>query len=223
VLNAIDEVPLAASHIYIDGQMATLTVQNCITGPIVARAGAFQTLNGSIVQAVPLKGDPSSSVALQSDSGSAALSQTTVLGQINLHELAASECILDDVATVENSQAGCVRFSTLATGNNLHAPYRCAIVPPVSGILESRAFGAPNYARVSAGADLCILADPTALPAPSVLHGASNGGQPGAFCSEQQALTQRGVAAKLAEYSPVSLTPVWVDADLNANNNGGKP
>jgi hypothetical protein len=225
VLNAIDEVPLAASHIYIDGQVATLTVQNCITGPIVARAGAFQTLvvNGSIVQAVPLKGDPSSFVALQSDSGSAALSQTTVLGQINLHELAASECILDDVATVENSQAGCVRFSTLATGNNLHAPFRCAIVPPVSGILESRAFGAPNYARVSAGADLCILADPTALPAPSVLYGASNGAQPGAFCSERQALTQRGVAAKLAEYSPVSLTPVWVDADLNANNNGGKP
>ena len=61
MLNAIDEVLLAPSHIYNDGQAATLTVQNCITGPIVARAGAFQTLivNGSIVQAVPLKGDPS--------------------------------------------------------------------------------------------------------------------------------------------------------------------
>jgi hypothetical protein len=219
VLTAIDGVPLSPSHIYIDGQVATFTVQNCITGPIVARNGAFENLviNGSIVQAVAP--DPA---ALQSDSGSTALSRTTVLGKISLHELGASECILDDVATVENSQAGCVRFSTLAAGHNLHAPYRCATVPPVSGIMESRAYGDPNYARVSAGADLSILVDPTSKPVPSVLYGAANGAQPGAFCAEQQALTQRGLAQKLEEYSPISLTPVWVDADLSADKTNGE-
>jgi hypothetical protein len=221
VLSGIDGVKLAPSHIYIDGQVATLTVQNCITGPIAARNGAFKNLvvNNSILQAMP-----PDTAALQSDAGSAALSRTTVLGRINLHELSASECILDDVATVENSQAGCVRFSTLALGHNLHAPYRCATVAPVSSILESRGFGDPNYARVSAGADLAIIADLNTMPAPSVLYGAANGAQPGAFCAEQKALTQRGLAAKLEEYAPISLTPVWVDADLAVNKDiGGTP
>jgi hypothetical protein len=213
-LAAIDGVALAASHILVEGQVASLVVQNCVTGPIVARGGAIAqlTVTDSIVQATTAEASP---YAISADSGAASLSRVTVLGRIALHALSASECILDDVATVENSQAGCVRFSTLAQGHNLHSPYRCATVAPVCGILESRDFGDPNYARVGPGADLWVAPDPTAQPAPSVLGGATNGAQPGAFCAERQALTQRGLAQKLEEYSPIGLAPVWVDADLH--------
>lgn len=153
-------------------------------------------------------------LALGADSGSASLARTTVLGPVVLHQVSASECILDDVATVDDPQAGCVRFSTLAAGNNLHAPYRCATVPPRGPILQSRQFGAPAYARLRADADRAILPGLPGQPAASVRQGAANGAEPGAFAGEAQALAQRGLAQKLEEYSPIGLTPVWVDADL---------
>jgi hypothetical protein len=221
VLTAIDGVSLAPSHLYIEGQIGTLTLDSCITGPIQTRSGgafAMLTINNSIVQSVL------SEPALQSITGSAQLSRTTVLGTATLHELSASECIFDDIATVQNAQAGCVRYSTLAAGNNLHTPFRCASVPPVSDIFESRAFGQPNYARLSAGADFAVLpAAQPQQPPPSVLTGAASGAQPGAFCAEQQALLQRGLAFKLEEYSPAGLIPVWVDAEMNIPDNEGMP
>jgi hypothetical protein len=236
-LAAADGMLLAPSRIFIDGQIATLTVQNSITGPIIARAGAFASLivNRSIIQAAgisPPSVSPGHGVspppvypphaAILAQAGAVALSQTTILGQLRVHRLSASECILDDIATVDDSQDGCVRFSTIAYGSNLHAPFRCAVTAPVSDIFESRAFGSPLYARLSAGADFAILPN-TAKPPPSVLYGASNGAQPGAFCAEQQALIQRGLAAKLQEYAPASLTPVWVDADARMPGAKGTP
>lgn len=218
-LTGIDGLELEPSHIFIDGQINQLTLINCITGPVVARAGSFATLSvsGSIIQNIAPHG-----LAIEAASGMVALSRTTILGRMQVHKISASECILDDVARVDDSQDGCVRFSTLAAGHNLHAPYRCATVPPVADIFDSRAFGRPDFARVSAGADLALLPS-KAKPAPSVLYGAANGAQPGAFCAEQQALTQRGLAEKLEEYTPASLIPVWVDADLKLPGQKGTP
>ncbi len=116
-----------------------------------------------------------------------------------------------------------MRYSTLAAGHNLHAPFRCASVKPVSSIFESRAFGRPNYARLSAGADLAVLPAPNVKPAPTVLSGAANGAQPGAFCAEMQALLQSGLAQKLQEYTPAGLIPVWVEPELKIPGNEGTP
>jgi hypothetical protein len=212
LLKGIDGLPLAPTHLYIEGQIGTLIINSCITGPIQTKGGgAFTTLviNNSIVQAV------ASEPAISSVAGKAQLSRTTVLGKVSLDELSASECIFDDVATVENAQAGCVRYSTLALGHDLHSPFRCATVLPLSDIFESRAFGQPQYARVGAGADFAVLPAPHVQPPPSVLTGAAAGGQPGAFCAEQQAQLARGLAAKLEEYAPAALVPVWVDAETN--------
>jgi hypothetical protein len=154
-------------------------------------------------------------LALGADSGVVNLARTTVLGPTVVHQLSASECILDEVATVDDPQEGCVRFSTLATGNNLHKPYRCATVPVRGPIFQSRRFSDPGYARLRADADRAIIAGTSQTQTvPSVLYGAANGAQPGAFRSEAQALAQRGLAQKIEEFAPISLTPVWVDADL---------
>ncbi len=208
--SAIDKVPLAPSHIFVAGDVNVLSLDHCITGPIQKQGtGTIATLTAtdSIIQSF------SPDLALLASSGSAKLTRTTVLGRVQLHRLSASECILDDVATVDDPQDGCVRYSTLATGNNLHSPYRCASVPVGGPIFQSRDFGSPEYARLRPDADEAILPGGPTLTAPSVLNGAQNGAEPGAFAAEAQALTRTGLAQKLAEYAPIGLTPVWVSAD----------
>lgn len=220
ILTAIDGVALNPVRLTITGAVGTLALNNCITGPILMTGtGNFVTLRteNCIIQSIT--NDP----AITATAGAALFSRTTILGRVKLHELAASECIFDDVARVDNSQAGCVRFSTLALGHNLHAPYRCASVPAESGIFDSRAFGRPDYARLTAGADAFVVKAAHVEPPPSVLYGAANGAQPGAFCAENQALISRGLAAKLAEYMPANLIPVWVDADVTLPNSKAVP
>jgi hypothetical protein len=211
---AIDGLPLAPSHIVVSGTVGVLSLDHCITGPIrTAEGGAIAALSAtdSIVQCLP--GDPAAAHALLATSGAATLTRTTVLGALQLHRLSASECILDEVATVDDPQDGCVRYCTLAAGHNLRAPYRCATVPPRGPIFRSRDFGDPDYARLRPDADQAIPPGGTAMPPPSVLGGAQNGAEPGAFAAEAQALTLAGLAQKFAEYAPIGLNPVWVSAD----------
>jgi hypothetical protein len=122
----------------------------------------------------------------------------------------ASECIFDEVARVEDPQHGCVRFCAYAQGSSLHAPYRSVAVPPRGPLFESRQFGRPNYAKLRRDADAAIIAP---QPGDSILGGAQNGAEMGAFCLERIALKRRGLALKYQEFMPINLTPVWIDAD----------
>ena len=149
-------------------------------------------------------------LALGGASGETALSRCTVLGPSAVHWLSASECILDDVAAVEDTQHGCVRFSAYARGSVLHAPYRSVTIPPKGPVFRSRSFGDPNYARLDRLADAAII-DPEA--GDSILGGAQNESEMGAFKLENIALIKRGLALKYEEYAPLGVYPVWIDAD----------
>jgi hypothetical protein len=122
----------------------------------------------------------------------------------------ASECILDEIANVEDPQHGCVRFCAYAQGSGLHAPYRSVAVPPRGPLFESRRFGRPNYAKLRRDADAAILGP---QPGDTILGGAQDDAEMGAFCLERIALKRRGLAAKYLEFMPISVTPVWIDAD----------
>ena len=50
-------------------------------------------------------------------------------------------------------------------------------------------------------------------PGDTILGGAQNGAEMGAFCLERIALKRRGLALKYQEFMPINLTPVWIDAD----------
>lgn len=149
-------------------------------------------------------------LALSLTGGDTHLVRTTVLGPTWTHRLAASECVLDDVARVEDAQRGCVRFSVYAEGSNLHAPYRCLKVPAACSLFDSRVFGRPEYGRIRGSADHFII-----VPGPhDSIHGcAEDGAEPGAFHSERVTLKRRGVGQKYLEYMPIGVTPVWIDAD----------
>jgi hypothetical protein len=160
-------------------------------------------------------------LALGFSGGTAALSRCTVLGPTYVGVLSASECVLDDVVTVEDAQAGCVRFSAYAQGSQLHAPYRSVTVPAHAPLFLSRAFGNPDFARLRSDADAQILpgtggsscgaTEPDATA--TILAGAQNGAEMGAYCLEAITLKRQGLAFKLEEYAPVGQLPVWIDAD----------
>ena len=149
-------------------------------------------------------------LALGFASGTVSLSRCTILGPSATHRMQASECIFDEVARVEDPQHGCVRFCAYAQGSSLHAPYRSVAVPPRGPLFESRQFGRPNYAKLRRDADAAIIAP---QPGDSILGGAQNGAEMGAFCLERIALKRRGLALKYQEFMPINLTPVWIDAD----------
>jgi hypothetical protein len=164
-------------------------------------------------------------LALGFAEGTVSLLRCTVLGPSYTHRLSASESILDDVATVEDPQSGCVRFTAYAKGSNLHQPYRSVDITPGAPIFESRSFGRPEYAKLRSDADAQILApgmggsgcgDPSNAPPAkpgTILQGAQNGSEIGIYCLEGIALKRRGLALKFEEYSPIGQLPVWIDVD----------
>lgn len=209
---AIDGVPLAPVHLWIEASIGTLTLERCISGPIRTRNGGAveqMTATDSIIQAIatPAGND----YALQSDIGTISLARCTVLGRAAVHRLEASECVLDDVAIAEDTQHGCVRFCAYAQGSALHAPYRSVMVPPVVGqLFVSRCFGEAHYARLRRLADAAIIDPQTG---DTILGGAQSGSEMGAFTGEKMTLRKRGLEIKFEEYAPLGVLPVLIDAD----------
>jgi hypothetical protein len=209
---AIDGMPLAPVHLWVQASITTLTLECCITGPIRTQgAGVIEQLTAtdSIIQAIPTGGG-ATDYALQTEVGAVSLARCTVLGPSAIHRLDASECILDDVTIAEDTQHGCVRFCALAQGSAVHAPYRSVSVPPAGPIFMSRRFGEPDYARLFRLADSAIIAP---LTGDTILGGAQNGSEMGAFQGEGVTLKKRGLVLKFEEYAPLGVYPVWIDAD----------
>lgn len=160
-------------------------------------------------------------LALGLSEGAVSLRRSTVLGPTYTHQLSASECILDDVASVEDAQAGCVRFTAFASGSTLHQPFRCVQIAPGAPLFETRNFGQPEYVRLRPDADTFILAPGAAVNTCSsanpytetILAGAENTSEMGVYCLAQVPLKRRGLALKFEEYAPIGQLPVWIDAD----------
>ena len=160
-------------------------------------------------------------LALGFSEGIVSLSRCTVMGPTYTHRMQASESILDEMATVDDPQYGCVRFTAYATGSNLHQPYQSVQVVPQAPLFETRAFGRPEYAKLRSDADSWIVtAAGGGSPCTSgdtvgntILGGAQNGSEMGAYCLEGIPLKRRGLALKFEEYAPIGQLPVFIDLD----------
>ena len=141
---------------------------------------------------------------------SALRARCTILGRCAIHRLNASECIFDDVTVAADEQDGCVRFSAIADGSKVHAPYRSVAIPARAPIFRSRAFGDPSYARLYRLCDNAILRP---KPGDTILGGAQNGSEMGVWQSQGITLKKRGLALKFEEYAPLGVFPVWIEAD----------
>ncbi|HEY6393611.1 MAG TPA: hypothetical protein VIX89_20180 [Bryobacteraceae bacterium] len=203
---ALDGKALAPVRLLIKGRIRNMTIERSIVSAIRAVSGGsvdHMTISGSIVQAIP-DGGPSDN-AIEEGTGVVNLTRSTVLGKISVHQLHASECILDDVATVVNPQDGCVRFTAWSTGSVLPRRYESVEIAPGAPIFTSRVFGRPGYAQLLATADQARISG-----ANSIGQGAQNGSEMGAFAREQNAIKERSLLIKYQEFMPLGLVPVVV-------------
>jgi hypothetical protein len=151
-------------------------------------------------------------LALALTDGDVILSRCTVLGAIAVHRLQASECILWDVAQVDDTQHGCVRFSVWAVGSQLPRQYESVRIAPEASLFTSTDFGQPGYGQLLPTVDAAIL--PTAGPAPpstpSIATGAQNGSEMGAYSRDLNPIKERGLLIKYQEFMPAGLVPVVI-------------
>jgi hypothetical protein len=226
---AADSRELVPTRLWIEeGTIGTLTIERSITGPIHTRAGGkveALVITDSIVQAIPnstpgtlsspLDSPPKplpADAALALDDGEVQLFRCSVLGEIFVHKLDASECILSDYAQVDDTQHGCVRFTAWADGSVLPRKYESVRIPPGAPLFTSTDFGQPGYLQLLPTADSAILplADPTATPQNTISAGAEDGSEMGAFAREKNPIKERGLLIKFQEFMPVGLIPVVI-------------
>jgi hypothetical protein len=210
--------PLLPTRLWIEATITDLTAARCILGAVRTRkgstgkAGLVSTLSLSetIIQALPDASEGGDGTALNFADGMASLSRCTVLGPAVLHQADISESILRDPATVDDAQAGCVRFSAWASGSTLPRKYESVTIPGGAALFTSTSFGQPGYGQLLASADAAILPMPLApgAPAPSILAGAADGSEMGAFAREKTPQKLRGLTLKFQEFMPAGLTPV---------------
>jgi hypothetical protein len=209
--------PLSPTRLLIQEgtRIRNLNIDRCILGPIRTVAGGPTVAGGSvdsmnisdsIIQQIPEGGtDRDAIYAIKEGTGVVNLTRSTVLGKMSVHRLHASECILDDVAIVENAQDGCVRFTAWSTGSVLPRPYESIEIAPQAPLFTSRVFGQPGYAQLLLTADQARLSG-----ASSILRGAQNGSEMGAFAREKNAIKEQSLLVKYQEFMPLGLVPVVV-------------
>jgi len=145
--------------------------------------------------------------AIEMASGLANISRSTILGPMRLHRLEASECILDDVVNVINTQDGCVRFSAFASGSKLPRQYESVCVAPRAPLFTTREFGQPAYAQLLASVDNAIVAGAAGA---TIAMGAADGSEMGAYARDKNPIKQQSILIKYQEYMPLGLVPVII-------------
>jgi hypothetical protein len=150
--------------------------------------------------------------ALALGDGSVSLSRCTILGRIVVHRLQASECILQDLAQVDDTQDGCVRFTAWSDGSIVPRQYESVRIPPAAPLFTSTDFGQPGYAQQLPMADAEILppSSPATAPQNTISAGAEDGSEMGAYARDRNPIKQRALLLKFEEFMPAGLVPVVV-------------
>lgn len=203
---AADGRDLIPCRLWVEGAVKSLNIDRSIVGPIQTRSGGEienLTITNSIAQAVGP--DPAITMSI----GLANLSRCTILGPASLHRLEASECILDDVVTVINTQDGCVRFSAWAAGSVIPRQYESVMIAARAPLFTSVDFGQPAYAQLIASVDAAII---TGAKDAAISTGAQDGSEMGAFARDKNPIKERSILIKYQEYMPLGLVPVIIDA-----------
>ncbi len=138
-----------------------------------------------------------------------ALDATTVLGDVGCRSLTASDCLLIGVTTVERTQEGCVRFSSVGDGSRTPRRHHCqpdlalrstpaggeaATIARLTPELTSTRFGDAGYG---------VLDDRSA---PELRSGSSTGSDMGAFAGLLRPDREANLRIALDEYLRVGLS-----------------
>ena len=194
-----EEIPPV--RLVIEGQVKLLLLDSSVTGPLCTRKPAafgaplVETLQ---VQDCILQSLRETELALDLQSGEARLERTTILGASRLHRLWASELLAAGTVAVVDAQNGCFRFSAALAGSLLPHPYQSGILQETGAVFTSRRFGHWGYAQIAGSAP------------DFVREGGENGSELGAFSACCTGIRLKGLQAKVEEYLPFGLIPVFI-------------
>jgi hypothetical protein len=132
------------------------------------------------------------------------LERSTVLGRIHCEVLNASDCLLNDLAVVEDQQTGCVRFTRFEQGSILPRRFQsipteeqarqCHLPRCLAPLFASLQYGRPNYLQLAAGCP------------PEILSASTDNAEVGAFASALNPVRLGNMLTKLSEFMPAGLS-----------------
>ena len=187
--------PIAPVPIVITGDIERLIVDHSITANIRLNGGSLQHLvvSDSIVDSqlplVPAISMPNTRLDIQ---------RSTVFGSVKGDRLYASEALFTARVDIADTQAECFRFSAARTGSRVPHPYESHFIEDLIHYFTSRLFGQPGYAQLAESAP------------PALRTGATNGSEIGAFSSLIAPIRLDGLRAKVDEFMPFGLIPVFL-------------
>jgi hypothetical protein len=144
--------------------------------------------------------------AIALSDGHVELLRSTVIGRVVVHRLDASNCILTDLAQVDDAQHGCVRFTAWAENSLLPRQYESLQISQGAQLFASTDFGQHAYGQLLPTVDECIIQPSGA----TISAGAENGAEMGAFARELNPVKEAGLLLKFQENMPVGLVPVLI-------------
>lgn len=193
-------------RLLVSGKVEELIIESSIVGPIVedkvsGDPGIIQKLiiRDSIVQSI----DPTASPAIDTELGQVELQRVTVFGGVTVNRLFASEALIQGLVRVTDNQHGCFRFSATNDDPQKRLPPQFEwhfFAPKIPNLFfVSRRLGDPGYAQLSETAP------------ESIIRGAENRSEIGAFSSLLNPIKLDDLKAKVNEFMPFGLIGQYIN------------
>ena len=192
--------PIPAVRLELRGTVNRLVIDRSIVGMIsdgegVSSIGGIEILDSIVVAAG--HGDPAIATGL----APLQLVRTTVLGDVRVNQLQASESIVTGTLNVSDSQNSCFRYSAARRGgDNPPQQYK--------SMLFDRDFSREAFVSLRFGdAGFCQLAPDVDQ---HLARGAENGGELGAYHSSLASIRLRDLQIKIDEFKPIHLVGQFI-------------
>ena len=192
----VDGRPIAPVPLFIEGHVSELVIQSSITGRVATRNGG--AIDKLVIEDSILQSVDDNEPVLRTTSGDVELRRVTLIGNAYVHRLHASEALVASLMNVTDTQNGCFRFGAAAQGSRLPHAYQSHVLSNSRSQFESLRFGHPGYARLRPSAPETIRC------------GAENGGEIGAFHALLEPIKLKSLKAKVDEYAPFGLIPMYI-------------
>ncbi|NCA84365.1 MAG: hypothetical protein EOM83_02195 [Clostridia bacterium] len=185
-------------NLIIEGRVENLCIESSIMGHVIVRNDGYVEeafIKDSIIQSV----NPSVN-AIEIKTGKTNIERTTIFGQVDVHQLYATEALITGKVSITDTQNGCFRFSAAPMKSRLPHPFESFLFEnDARHWFTSRRFGDPGYAQLSDTAP-CVLKE-----------GGENGVEMGAFNKLLNPVKFEGLRTKIDEYMPFGLIPIFIN------------